>query len=99
MTATMVDPHRAPTSSEASTLDCTHIACAACDAVEPWPAGTPLGSWSCEFCGDETSPEFEHHSARPLGYRDDKKCLWQGYTLLGVVVPDEWVYKAKAPAA
>lgn len=99
MTATTTNPHRAPTSSDTSTLEATHIACNECDTVEPWQEGRDPAGWSCSFCGSAASPVFEHHSAAPLGYRDDKKCLWEGYTLDGVLVPDAWVYKAKAPAA
>jgi len=98
-TATTLNPFRAPTSPEASSLECTHVACDSCDTVEPWPAGAPLSGWSCEFCGDEQTPVPEHHSSTPLGYRDDKACHWPGYELSGERIPDVWVYKAKAPAA
>jgi len=98
-TGTLLKAPKAPTASEASDLECTHISCGVCDATEEWPAGQKLGAWSCEWCGDEESPVFEHHSPAPLGYRDDKACHWGGYipALTGARVPDVWIYYSMPP--
>lgn len=75
---TAVKAPSAPTTSEQSDLPCTHIRCEFCDSVDERP--DDVAGWSCPWCtslfNDQGTPVFEHHSPKPLGYRDDKAHWW-----------------------
>ena len=102
MTAT-INPFRAPTSCDSSSLEATHVSCDACDDVRPIDETLDVSAWTCSWCGGDPEvgpqPVWEHHSTTPLGYRDDKACHWKGITLGDLVIPETWIYKATAPAA
>lgn len=101
MTAAVRNPFRAPTSSDASHLDATHVSCGACDNVTRIDQTLDVAAWTCSWCGDDPeegpAPVWEHHSPVPLGFRDDKACHWTGVTLGDLVIPEAWIYYATAP--
>jgi len=101
VTAAVRNPFRAPTSSDASHLDATHVSCGACDNVTRIDQTLDVAAWTCSWCGDDPeegpAPVWEHHSPVPLGFRDDKACHWTAFTLGDLVIPEAWIYYATAP--